>query len=224
MKVSLVIIHGWNQNSSHWSILVKMFQKIIPVIIFDLPGFGNEPLQNKNWSIPEYATWVAQKIESTSGDKILLGHSFGGRIASYIASSNPLWLKGLIIYGAPCIYRPSSKIKLKIFIAKILKFLKLKNLFIVKNAELLNADNNGLGKIFRNAVNFDQTKSLPNIKAPTMLIWGEYDSAVPLRIAYEIDSLVQESKLVVMDQVGHNAHSENPYLFYGITKKFIETL
>lgn len=223
MKPTLVILHGWNQSSSDWLTLKQMLDKKFSVVMFDLPGFGNESLKNKKWSIPDYAEWVISKTDDIQGDKIILGHSFGGRIASYIASTNPKWLKGLILYGAPCIYRPSFKIRTKIFLAKILKFLHLKKVFISKNIELVSADKHGLGNVFRNTVSFDQTKFLSKITVPTLLIWGEYDSAVPLKIAKEIQSLVPKSRLSIINKTGHNAHQENIYLFYGITKKFIET-
>lgn len=220
----LVILHGWNQSSSHWDMIIQMLEKDFSVITFDLPGFRNEPLEDKNWTIPDYANWVTSKLENIQGDKIILGHSFGGRIASYIASNRPKWLTGLILNGAPCIYRPSLMIKTKILLAKVLKMLNLKKIFVAKNNELVNADNNGLGKVFRNAVSFDQTKILSQISVPTLLIWGEYDSIVPLRIAKEIQTLIPNSKLSVIDQVGHHAQQENPYLFYGITKNFLKNL
>lgn len=224
MRATLVILHGWNQSSSDWVVVRQMLGKDFSVVIFDLPGFGSEHLEKKDWTIPDYADWVTSRLEKIQGNKIILGHSFGGRIASYIASENPGWLKGLVLYGAPCLYRPSPKIKIVVFLAKILKMLNLKKFFINKNTELVSADSAGLGKIFRNVVSFDQTKNLSQINVPTLLVWGEYDFAVPVKIAKEIQMLISKSKLVIIDQVGHNAHKENPYLFYGIIKIFLKNI
>lgn len=224
MLPTLIILHGWGETSSDWLMFKQMIEKDFSTICFDLPGFGNEPLKNSDWTVPDYASWVVQRLESVQGPKIILGHSFGGRIGSYIASNKPAWLKGLILDGAPCIYRPNLKVKTKIFLAKISKMLNLKKFFIVKNNELINADNKGLGKISRNAVSFDQTKILPKINVPTLIIWGEYDSIVPIRIAKEMQTLIPKSKLSVIDKVGHHTHQENPYLFYGIIKHFIKNL
>jgi len=224
MLPTLIILHGWGESSSDWLMFKQMIEKDFSITCFDLPGFGNEPLKNSDWTIPDYANWVVQKLKGIPGSKIILGHSFGGRIGSYISSSRPPWLKGLILDGAPCLYRPNLKVMAKIFLAKILKMLNLKKIFPVKNTELINADAKGLGKIFRNAASFDQTKILPNINVPTLIIWGEHDSIVPIRIAKEMQTLIPKSKLSVIDQVGHHAHQENPYLFYGITKNFIKSL
>jgi len=217
---TLVILHGWGHDKAYWQDFIGKFQDT-DVIAIDLPGFGEEPLVNSDWGIPEYALWVKNKIAEMKLDTvILLGHSFGGRIASFIASENPEWLKGLILYGSPSIYRPSDRTKLKIKVYKILKRLGLKNQK-PKNTELQKADNDGLGKVFRNVVPFDQTELLIKINVPTLLIWGANDEAVPVTIAKELNILIPNSKLVILDGLGHNAHLENLNLFYGTVKNFI---
>lgn len=218
----VVILHGWGQNKELWQDIINKFQAE-DVIAIDLPGFGKEPLADPEWGIPEYADWVKNKIEQlNTQDVILLGHSFGGRISSFIASENPNWLKGLILYGAPCIYRPSNQVKNKIRIYKLLKKLGLKRKS--NNSELNSADKQGLGKIFRKVVNFDQTQILPKINAPTLLVWGENDTEVPVRIAKEINSLINNSKLVILQNSDHNVHLENPNIFYGTIKTFIDSI
>jgi pimeloyl-ACP methyl ester carboxylesterase len=47
------------------------------IVLFDLPGFGNEKLVSNSWGIPEYSKWVLDKIKNIQGDKIIIGHSFG---------------------------------------------------------------------------------------------------------------------------------------------------
>lgn len=224
MSLTLIILHGWGQSTSDWLQIKTMYEKDFSTTAFDLPGFGNEPLISSDWGVPEYSKWVKERIKSIPGDKVILGHSFGGRIASYVAHENPEWLKGLILYGSPSIYRPSQWIKAKSLIAKYLGKLNVSKSFKSKNKELIQADSIGLGSIFRKVVVFDQTSQLPNIKIPTLLVWGEYDDSVSLLIAKEMKSLIPNSSLTIIDQAGHNAHKENTYLFYGITKNFIKSI
>ena len=220
--MKIIVLHGWGQNKELW----REFQSHFPdgeAIVFDLPGFGNEPLVSGDWGVPEYTTWVQNKIENLGESNIvLLGHSFGGRIASFLAAKNPTWLKGLVLYGSPVLYRPRRSIRLRIAAAKVLKKLGFSG--PGGNKELREADDKKMGRIFRNVVSFDQADFLGRIKVPTLIVWGRQDRAVPLRIANEIHRLIPESKLIIMDNVGHNAHLENSNLFYGTIKKFIETL
>jgi pimeloyl-ACP methyl ester carboxylesterase len=225
--MTLVILHGWGQNKSHWtdiSTMIKRTERDTTIVTLDLPGFGSEPLVSANWGIPEYSEWVENKVlELKLNDVILLGHSFGGRISSYIAKDNPSWLKAIILYGAPCIYRPTNKTKFKIRLHKLLKALGLRK-SKTGNAELNEADQKGLGNIFRKAVVFDQTEELKRINIPTLIVWGEKDDVSELRIGKEINTLIKNSKLIVLESLGHNAHLENPNIFYGTIKKYLENL
>ncbi len=221
---TIIILHGWGHSSAYWSEMKKMLEKDFQVFAIDMPGFGDEPLVEDSWSIPDYANWVIEKLKKIPGDKVLLGHSFGGRVSSYIASGQPQWLRGLILDGSPSIYRPSFRTRFKIKIAKILKKLNIKGIFNSGNQELLHADKSGKGKIFRNVVSFDQTDLLPKINVSTLLIWGEKDYIVPLRIGREMQALIPKSELVVVDNAGHQVHTDNPFLFYGVTKKFVKGL
>lgn len=220
---TLVILPGWGQATGDWTVAASNFTDVKTVII-ELPGFGDTPLLDENWGIPEYAAYVLTKIEDLNAtDIILLGHSFGGRIASYLASQKPTWLKALILYGAPCIYRPALKTKLLVRLAKVAKKLGFSSK-LSRNTELQEADNKGMGKIFRKTISFDQTTLLPNIEVPTLLLWGENDTEAPLRIGKEIHTLIPNNKLEIIDNAGHNLHIDNQYIFYGKIKNFLETL
>lgn len=230
MGQKLIILHGWGHNKTYWEGFIKQAQAFsyIPVEAIDLPGFGDEPLISADWGIPEYAEWVNRKIAETTnpGDKvILLGHSFGGRISSYIAAHNPEWLRALILYGAPSLYRPDAATARKIAVYKTLKRIvpsSMREHFY--SEDLKESREVGMEQIFRNVVTFDQTAELPHIKVPTILIWGEHDDAVPLRIAQEMNHLIPNSTLRVIPDMGHNAHLENPVLFHGMVRNFIQNL
>lgn len=222
-KIPLVVLHGWGHDKSSWEAFAKRFHDR-PVISIDLPGFGTEPLVSGNWGVPEYADWTEQKIDSLhQGEVVLLGHSFGGRIAALIASRRPAWLSGLILYGAPVLYRPTFSIRARIVLAKFLKP-ALKGFRAKGNAELEEADTKGLGPVFRRVIPFDQTELLPKITVPTLLLWGEQDTSVSSRIAEEAHTLIPGSELTFLPGAGHNAHLELPDLFYGTVTRFLAHL
>ncbi len=220
----ILVLHGWGQSGEYWRDIRSKFSPG-ELEVLDLPGFGTEPIISDNWKIPDYANWVNRAIEKKGWQDIdLMGHSFGGRVASCLASQNPGWLRSLILYGAPCLYRPSLEIRLKIGLAKITKRIVPIKLLkkVSRNPDLVEAERRGVGKVFRNAVGFDQTDLLPRIKVPTLLVWGEKDSEVFLRIAKEIHNLIPGSRLEILSGLGHNAHLENPNLFYGKIRSFLE--
>ncbi len=220
----ILVLHGWGQSGEYWQ---EIRSQLGPAEfeVFDLPGFGREPLVSDTWTVPDYAAWVAGRIERNGWREIdLLGHSFGGRVAAYLASRNPAWLHALILYGTPGLYRPSLKTRFKIGLAKAAKKIVPPNLLrkAPKNPNLAEAERQGVGKIFRNAIGFDQTALLPQIKAPTLLVWGEQDKEVPVKIAQEMRGLISDSRLEILPGLGHNAHLENPNLFCGKIRSFLE--
>ncbi len=220
---TIVILPGWEQTNNEWQAAQDAFGEIHTVIL-EFPGFGDTPLINDSWGIPEYATYIENEIAKLElSDVILLGHSFGGRVASLIASKKPTWLTALILYGAPSIYRPTKKTKAISAIAKFAKSLGFSKK-LTPNNELKAADAKGLGTIFRKAISFDQTTFLPAISVPTLLLWGSEDSEVPTSIAKEMHLLINNSILDIIEHAGHNLHLTHHNIFYGKIKKFIETV
>jgi pimeloyl-ACP methyl ester carboxylesterase len=217
--MNIIILHGWGQSKGNWINISDKLGKNVQSI--DLPGFGTEAVINDNWGVPEYADWVEQKMKPKS-EVILIGHSFGGRIAAEIAGRRQTWLKGIVLIGAPCLYRPTYVTQLKIFLFKTVKFLFPLSLrsFLYSN-ELKAAKESGLEKIFRKVVSYDQTSQIKNIDIPALLIWGDQDKKVPVDIAQEMLKLIPKSELKVIENAGHDVYLEKPELVFAYIKRFI---
>ena len=54
---------------------------------------------------------------------------------------------------------------------------------------------------------FDQ---LRNLKAPTLILWGEHDSWIPVSHAHRFDSIIPNSSLIIYDDAGHVPMEEIP--------------
>ena len=65
-----------------------------------------------------------------------------------------------------------------------------------------------LRKTMNIILNEDQKGIMPNIKAPTLMIWGDKDTAVPINRAYELNKLIKNSKLIVYENCTHYAYLE----------------
>ncbi len=218
----VVILHGWGHSHAQWQTIVPMLAVDHQVTVIDLPGFGDEPAPDPSWGIPEYAAWAEARIRPL-GDCIVIGHSFGGRIAAYIAAKRPAWLKGLVLYGAPCLYRPFTSVKFRNFVGNLGGKLPIPESIRrrVRGDEENAAMGAGIRSIFRRVVAFDQTEMVQDINVPTLLLWGEHDVEAPMHIAHELKKIIPGSELTVMQGAGHSAHLEQPTLFYGIVKRFL---
>lgn len=223
MVPKLVILPGWMNTSEQWQQILPFFEKFTPIVL-DLPGFGKIEKQSDDWGVPEYANYVTQQVTpEPPSSVILLGHSFGGRVAAYLASHNPSWLKALILYGAPCVYRPTVLTTIISKLAQIAKKLGLPA-SLSPNKELREADSRGMGKVYRKTVTFDQTTTLQSILVRTLILHGEQDQEASVINAEETASLIPHATLDIIPDEGHYIHLTQPQLFYGKVTKFIETL
>lgn len=60
-------------------------------------------------------------------------------------------------------------------------------------------------------------------RIPTLIIWGEEDRIIPLVHADKAHEAIPNSRLEVMEGVGHYPHVEDPYGFVEILRDFLET-
>jgi pimeloyl-ACP methyl ester carboxylesterase len=70
----------------------------------------------------------------------------------------------------------------------------------------------------------DLSNMLPEIKVPTLLLYGDADQRSPLHIAQKLHSGIPSSKLVVIEGVGHVVHSEAPEKFNTAVREFLASI
>ena len=82
-----LILHGWGSNCERWAPVAELIsQKGFKVVVVDLPGFGKSSALPMPWDTNKYINWIEQFIKEIGlSDFYILGHSFGGALASKIA-------------------------------------------------------------------------------------------------------------------------------------------
>ena len=87
------------------------------------------------------------------------------------------------------------------------------------------ADYNAAPEVLRKTlvslVNTDLRDIIHNIECPTLLIWGDKDTATPLSDAKIIESLIKDCGLCVIEGAGHFAFCEQPLRANAIIKSFL---
>ena len=205
----VVLLHGWGQNIQMMDPLGKLL-KNFRITILDLPGFGSSMEPSFAYNISDYASLLHEFFKELKIDNpILIGHSFGGRIAIYYASTYPV--SKLVLFGSPFIKRENDSLKLKVF--KSLKKIKfLNNLAEVMKNHLGSEDYKNASGVMRqilvNTVNTDLSSNASKITCPTLLIWGNNDEAVPVSEAKKLESLINDSALIVLNGT-HYCYLEN---------------
>jgi pimeloyl-ACP methyl ester carboxylesterase len=209
------MLHGWGQTLENLRPLGQRLRWHREVHLIDLPGFGQSPWPGQDWSTRDYALSVLSYMERAHIQHIaLLGHSFGGRVALRIASEWPECVQSLVLVdsaGLPAKRNILQKFRLECIRQLGILFALLPGALAARLQEWHtnrygSADYKNAGVLrgtFLKVVKEDQTVNAPLVKAPTLLLWGEHDSAMPVEIAYRFHQLIPNSQLVVLPGKGH---------------------
>lgn len=223
MQNRIVLVHGWGSNQKRWDAVKKNLEKNgFEVLVFDMPGFGDIPAPKEIWGVKDYANFVLKKIEQKGWDEFyLLGHSFGGQIATFLSINYPQKIKKLILCAPAVIRKQSLKTKILSKIThwgkKCLEFLGLKGM-IPKFQNIISKfwgrnylQAQGIMKeIIQKVFEEDLSMFLDKINIPTLIIWGDKDKMIPVKYAKIINQKIPNSKLVIFENIGHSPHIECP--------------
>ena len=79
----------------------------------------------------------------------------------------------------------------------------------------------GFDDALRACLDYDFRDRLPDVKVPTLIVWGEKDSIIPVRDADEFERLIDDSRKVVMKDTGHIPMAERPEAFNDVLTDFL---
>ncbi len=204
---SILIIHGWGANKE---IMIKAFGSYLnefKQIYIDLPGFGKSDIFYELDSI-KYKKIIQVFLNSLKlKPDIIMGHSFGGKIATLLRPENLVLLSTAgIVEKKPFIVK--FKIKLYKFL-KIFGFAGLYKLFATKDVA-------GMSRVMydtlKNVVDEDFREIFSKTKSKTLIFWGEGDKAVSLESGKMINRLIKNSEFFPL---------AGDHFFFLIHSKFI---
>ena len=234
----VVLMHGWGCERATVASIAAALEESRRVVSIDLPGHGRStepPLtaQGQPWGVYEYADTVEKLIAGLGLERpALIGHSYGGRIAIILGSR--METERIVLVDSAGI---KAKRPLKYYL-KVYSFKAMKKLLPVvmgkKRAEAVierrrrkagSADYAQASPMMRmvmsRSVNQDLRHLLPAIKAPTLLIWGENDTATPLSDAKLMEKLIPDAGLVSFKGAGHYSFLDNPGQFRAVIRNFL---
>lgn len=247
----IVLMHGTAASLHTYDAWTKQLSKDYRVIRLDLPAFGlTGPNKNAEYSIESYTKFLSQFLEKIKVAKFYLaGNSLGGNIAWNYAAEYPEKVRKLILIDASGLptFTPQPSI-FKMAKTPILNslFLYITPRFIIrKNIEQVYADKlkvtdalvtryhkmslrTGNRKAFidRAKTDFNVAEKvnlvkLKSVKTTTLLIWGAKDTWIPLGNGKRMDSMLPNSKLVILENSGHVPMEENPKESLEFLKSFL---
>ena len=220
----VVLLHGWGQNIAMMKPIGDRLQKNHRITILDFPGFGESEEPKTALTVYDYCEILEELLKKLKVKKpVIMGHSFGGRIAIIYASRNEV--EKVVLFGSPCIrkeVKPSLKLRMLKSLKKIPGINKLEG--FAKNhmgsRDYKNASEI-MKKILVNVVNEDLSECAKKINVPTLLIWGDRDTEAPVEDAKELEKIIPDAGLIVLPNSTHYAYLENLPQVINILNNFL---
>lgn len=228
------LLHGWGCTGEIFKNIREVLSTAYTTYCFDFPGFGESEEPTTVWGVEEYTSMVEQFAKDNGIERpALVGHSFGGRVSIVFASRNDV--ERIVLVDAAGI-KPKRPFKYywKVYTFKILKWICNAFLPKAKAQAIIDKRRKGAGSsdynnaspmmraILSKVVNEDLTNLLPKIKAPTLLFWGNMDTATPISDAKTMERLIPDAGLVIAHGTGHFSFIENAGLFNAVMKNFFK--
>ena len=218
----IVLLHGWGQNIEMMKPIGDNFSDRFRITILDLPGFGESDEPKNTWKIDDYELLLEEFIEKLKIKKpIMIGHSFGGRLAIRYSARNTI--EKLVLFGSPCI-RVQEALPLKVRLLKSLKKLPgMDSIGEYMKKYIGSRDYKAASPVMRQTlvevVNEDLSKYAKEIEEPTLLIWGENDTEAPVAEAKELEKIMLDAALIILPGT-HYAYLENLQQVINILNNF----
>ncbi|MDE6520567.1 MAG: alpha/beta hydrolase [Ruminococcus sp.] len=234
----IVLLHGWGSNIKLFANLIDLLSKKYMVVAMDMPGFGESAEPPSAWCVDDYVNFVIDFLKDYSTDKVmLLGHSFGGRVIIKLNSRKnlPLKITKVILVDSAGILPPKSNKKsfrtyyykagkavLSTGIAKKIAPDALENFRKKMGSADYAAASPLMRQVLVKVVNEDLEPLLPNIKCPTLLVWGVNDTATPLSDGEKMEKLIPDAGLVKLENAGHYSFLEQQFTFNRVMSSFMK--
>ncbi|HXQ64863.1 MAG TPA: alpha/beta hydrolase, partial [Steroidobacteraceae bacterium] len=230
----LVLVHGFAADKDNFSRIARYLTRHVRVIAPDLPGFGDatrDPLAD--YRIADQVARLRAFLQSLGvGPVHLAGSSMGGFIVAQYAATYPddvasLWL--LDAAGTQAAfetemirqYLSTGAVPLLVRIPadfqRLLDAVTFRNPLIPHSlrhvlARRAVADFDLHTRIFRQIGQDSPTleTSLPMLRAPTLIVWGDKDRVLSPSAAAVMGQLIPHSQVIVMRDVGHLPMLECP--------------
>ena len=236
----ILLLHGWGCSIQLMKPVADRITGNHRFMIIDFPGHGESGRPPEPWGVPEFSGCLIRFLQETGFWPChIIAHSFGARVAAWIASEHPEMVNRLILTGAAGIRpkqteaakkRSAQYRNLKRIAAGIGKipFLRgtaarleerLRQKYGSRDYNSLDAE---MRKTFVKIVTQDLTDLYSTIRSGTLLLWGDRDTETPLWMGREMEKMIPDSALIILDGGTHFAYLEQVDRFCAIASEFLK--
>lgn len=233
----IVLLHGYAESALAWRTVATGLVTHHRVAALDLPGHGLSGKPASGYSIDAMAGTVATTITTLSeAPVVLVGHSMGGAVAVWVAASRPELVDKLVLIDAAGLPGPvlssvgvgSAAAWAALFGAGAAVRTPHDPAWLAEDVAARSyepsADPAYYDALEAVLEEFDFAgldSILPNVRQPTLVVWGAHDRLTPLENGERFASGIPEATLVVIAGALHRPHTTHPTEVLGLLSRFV---
>lgn len=198
----IILVHGLAGSTRWWAQNINALAAHFQVHLVDLSGFGSEH-GHAHFVLNQAAQFLAHWMDSLQIERAdIIGHSMGGRIAAEFAADFPQRVKRLVLV-APAIlpfgrgYTQQSWGMVQAIRRVPVPVLRMALSHTLRTGVI------PILNLGRKLFTTDILDKLAQIQAPTLLIWGEYDTVVPVAVDEILHQHLHTYRFAVIKGAGH---------------------
>ncbi len=227
----LMLLHGLFGALSNWEAVVSFYSKQFRVIIPMLPIYEMPIKEAGLQGLREFTERFVARMKLDN--LIIMGNSLGGHVGILYTLANPAKVSKLVLTGSSGLFENTMggsyprrgsydyirervaytfydpNVASKELVDEVFETTKSipKCIRIVAIAKSAQRNNLAL--------------ELPEIKVPTLLVWGLNDTITPPVVAHEFNRLIPNSELKFIDKCCHAPMMEHPQKFNDLVQDFL---
>jgi len=208
----VLALHGWARSHEDWrAVLGGEPARAVGAVALDLPGFGATPPPPEVWGSDDYAAAITPVLRELKAPAVVVGHSFGGRVAVHLAAAHPELVGALVLTGVP-LFRTAAGNRRPPLRYRVGRSLHGRGLIGESRMESLRqrygspdyrAATGVMRQVLVRTVNETYDDQLRSVSCPVELVWGDDDTEAPLAVAETAAGLLARSNLTVCRGAGH---------------------
>ncbi len=217
----VVLVHGLSGSSRWWRRNIGALTPHRRVYVVDLIGFGASRRARQRFALAEASSYLMRWLDQLELERVSLdGHSMGCLIAAELAADAPERVDRLVLVDPAALPLDARRLRHALSLLRELRYLS-PSFLPVLIADALRAGPLTLWRAATALMLVDLRPKLAQIRAPTLVIWGEHDALVPLSFAQQLAQYLRYEELVVIKGAGHVPMWDRPQEFNRVLTKFV---
>ncbi len=218
----VLALHGWNRTHRDFAgVFDQDGAGDLGAVAPDLFGFGATPPPPEAWGTEQYARHLLTILDEPGllADRIVLvGHSFGGKVAVRLCGLAPDRIERLVLTGVPLLDRagrrskppPVFRVGRRLHRLGLIGETRMERLRNRYGSPDYRAARGVMRDVLVRVLAEQYADELATIGCPVQLVWGEDDTEVPLEVALRAERLFPSATLVTLPGIGHLTPTEAP--------------